>query len=99
MNDPNQEMIDEKQKAEIEKIQVVQPAVVVGFNRAGQLCVNVMQGNTPEIAIVMLQKMANEMLARVQYQAETDSRIMPAAPGALRVLEGMRKQNGNGRQG
>jgi hypothetical protein len=43
----------------------------------------------------MMQKMANEMLARVHYESEQDSRIMPAAPNALRVLEGMRKQNGN----
>lgn len=95
MEDKGQDMVDEKQAAAMEAIQIVQPAVIVGFNRAGQLCVNVMQGTSPEIAIVMLQKMANEMLARCTYQAERGPQIMPAAPGALRVLEGMAKRNGN----
>jgi len=90
------ESMDERTRQQMEKIQVVQPAVVVGFNKGRELCVNVMRGTSPEQAVVMLIKMANEMAARIQYHAEDTNKIMAAAPEALKVLDGMAKRNGLG---
>jgi len=87
-NQPTQEQMD--------AIMVVQPAIVIGFNKAGELCMNVVPGNSPEQAAVMLFQMHERLMGMIKFRPHDSGRVMAAAPNALKVLEGMQKRNGLG---
>lgn len=70
----------------MEEAAVRSPTVVIGFTRSGNLNVNVIQGNSIQDAVVMMQQMINELLGAIKYTAETESLVKPVPAGALQGI-------------